>query len=129
VEGFKAATARFPDCVECYALYAKVLQEKDDMAGSDDMYKKGIELNPANANLLVHRALLALHTTKDMVAVERAVQKALEVDEKCEFAWETIGQIHIQKDNMEKAVEAFDKVMIRWDLSQHSSSMSRRSLW
>ena len=31
VEDFKAATLKFPECVECYALYAKVLQEIGDM--------------------------------------------------------------------------------------------------
>ena len=34
----------------------------------------------------------------------------LQVDDKCEFAYETIGQIEIQRDNMEAAVKAFDKV-------------------
>ena len=29
-EEFKAATEKFPECVECYALYAKVLQETQD---------------------------------------------------------------------------------------------------
>ena len=30
-EDFKASTTKFPDCVECYALYAKVLQETGDL--------------------------------------------------------------------------------------------------
>ena len=116
-EEFKAAMEKFPECVECYALYAKVLQERQDFTGSDAMYLKGIELNPDNANLLVHRALLALQIDKDVNKAHKAVEEALKVDDKCEFAWETIGQIYIQKDNMEKAIEAFDKVMFlrcRW---------------
>ena len=109
-EEFKASTTKFPDCVECYALYAKVLQETQDLEGADALYKKGVELNPANANLLVHRALLALQKTKDVNAAQEATEAALKVDEKCEFAWETLGQIQIQKDNMDEAVKAFDKV-------------------
>ena len=109
-EDFKASTTKFPDCVECYALYAKVLQETQDLEGADALYKKGVELNPANANLLVHRALLALQKTKDVNAAQEATEAALKVDEKCEFAWETLGQIQIQKDNMDEAVKAFDKV-------------------
>lgn len=110
-EDFKAASQEFPDCVECYALYAKVLQERFDLEGADAEYKKGSDLNPDNANLLIHRALLALQRTKDVNTAEKAVLEALKVDEKCEFAWETLGQIHIQKDSMEKAVEAFDKAI------------------
>jgi len=111
IENFKEAITKFPDCVECYALYAKVLQEKFDFEGADAMYKKGVELNPANANLLVHRALLALQITKDVDAAQAGVEAALKVDDKCEFAYETLGQIYIQKDNMDKAVEAFDKAI------------------
>merc|ERR1719195_1983659 len=87
-EDFKASTTKFPDCVECYALYAKVLQETGDLEGADALYKKGVELNPANANLLVHRALLALQQTKNVNAAQEATEAALKVDDKCEFAWE-----------------------------------------
>ena len=97
VEDFKAATLKFPECVECYALYAKVLQEIGDMEvragkdklpslspsvtqGADAMYLKGIQLNPENANLLVHRALLALQQDKNVDKAETAVEEALKVD-------------------------------------------------
>ena len=60
--------------------------------------------------VMVHRALLALQKTKNVNAAQEAVEAALKVDEKCEFAWETLGQIQIQKDNMDEAVMAFDKV-------------------
>ena len=117
-EDFKASTNKFPDCVEAYALYAKVLQETGDLEAADALYKKGVELNPANANLLVHRALLALQKTKDVNAAQEATEAALKVDEKCEFAWETLGQIQIQKDNMDEAVKAFDKVTSNQKVTQ-----------
>ena len=121
-EDFKASTTKFPDCVECYALYAKVLQETQDLEGADALYKKGVELNPANANLLVHRALLALQKTKDVNAAQEATEAALKVDEKCEFAWETLGQIQIQKDNMDEAVKAFDKVTWNQKVIQNNTN-------
>ena len=40
---------------------------------------------------------------------------AKKVDDKCEFAWETLGQIMIQRDDMAKAVQAFDKVRTKQD--------------
>ena len=122
-EDFKASTDKFPDCVECYALYAKVLQETQDLEGADVLYKRGVELNPANANLLVHRALLALQKTKNVNAAQEAVEAALKVDEKCEFAWETLGQIQIQKDNMDEAVMAFDKVTLLLHLEEVTQTM------
>ena len=40
------------------------------------------------------------------------IERDIKVDSKCEFAYETIGQLEIQRDNMEAAVTAFDKVII-----------------
>jgi len=111
VANFQLAVDKYPTCVEVYALYAKVLQEKADTEGADEMYKKGIELNPDNANLIVHRALLALQKTGDVDRTMAEIDRAIKVDEKCEFAYETIGQIEIQRDNMEEAVKAFDKAI------------------
>ena len=65
---------------------------------------------------------------------------ARQVDDKCEFAWETLGQIMIQRDDMAKAVQAFDKVSIYQDLLKYNSNivlsavlldmgMSERKLW
>jgi len=111
VEKFKEAVEKYSTCVEAFALYAKVLQERGDTEAADEMYKKGIELNPDNANLIVHRALLALQKTGDVMATITEIERAIKVDDKCEFAYETIGQIEIQRDNMEAAVEAFDKAI------------------
>jgi len=110
-ESFQEAITKYSSCVECYALYAKVLQEQMDFQGADDMYKKGAELNPDNANLMVHRALLAFQKSGDMNRTLGELEKAIKVDDKCEFAYETIGQIEIQLDNLDRAVEAFDKAI------------------
>merc|ERR1719483_1192722 len=73
--------------------------------------KKGAELNPDNANLMVHRALLAFQKSGDMNRTLGELEKAIKVDDKCEFAYETVGQIEIQLDNLDRAVEAFDKAI------------------
>ena len=77
VENFKLAVDKYPSCVEVYALYAKVLQETADIDGADEMYKKGSELNPDNANLIVHRALLALQKTGDVESTMSEINRAI----------------------------------------------------
>ena len=106
----KTAVQKYSDCVEAYALYAKVLQETGKIDEADEMYRKGMELNPDNSNLIVHRALLHLQRTGDLTKTLSEIERAIKVDSKCEFAYETIGQLEIQRDNMEAAVAAFDKV-------------------
>jgi len=111
VEGFRLAVEKFPSCVEAHALYAKVLQETDKLEEADAQYKRGTELNPDNANLIVHRALLALQRFGDVAATMAEIDRAIQIDDRCEFAYETAGQIEIQRENLAAAVAAFDKAI------------------
>lgn len=108
---FEGAIAKYSDCVEAYALYAKILQEQNDFDGADAMFKKGISLNPENANLVVHRAMLDLSRTGDIDAALKGLDEAIEIDDMCEFAYETLGQLEIQRDRMDGAIAAFDKAI------------------
>jgi len=111
VSDFQAAIDKYSDCVEAYALYAKVLQEQNDLDGAEAMFMKGISLNPENANLVVHQAMLALSRTGDVKAAVEGIEAAIKIDDKCEFAYETLGQIEIQRGKMEEAIAAFDKAI------------------
>ena len=108
---FQAAVARYPDCVEVYALYAKLLQETGKLKEADELYRKGLEVNPENANLMVYRALLYLQQTGDADKALKDMNVAVKLDDKCEFAYETIGQIEIQRGNLEAAASAFRKAI------------------
>ena len=110
-EQFKEALTKYPDCIEAYALYAKILQETGKLQDADAIYKKGLEVNPENANLIVYRALLYLQQTGDVTKALEDMNKAVAIDVKCEFAYETIGQIEIQRGNLEEAVKAFNKAI------------------
>ena len=109
-KSFKEVIDKYPDCIESYALLAKVYQESGKLQEADDLYKKGHEKNPENANLIVYRALLYLQQTGDVTKALEDMNKAVVMDDKCEFAYETIGQIEIQKGNLEGARAAFEKV-------------------
>jgi hypothetical protein len=41
------------------------------------------------------------------------------LDEKNEFAYETMGQLELQRENLEEAVKMFDKVSIFGDLRHY----------
>jgi len=56
IKEFESVVDRFPDCVEAFALLAKVLQETGNLDGAEEMFKKGMQLNPNNSNLVVHLA-------------------------------------------------------------------------
>jgi import receptor subunit TOM70 len=110
VDGFQDAIEKFPECVEAYALYAKVLQEQFKLSEAEEMYKKGAELNPKNANLIIHRALLNLQMTGNIEECLGKINQAIKMDEKNEFGFETLGQLELQRENYENAANHFDKV-------------------
>jgi len=111
VDGFEDAIKRFPTCVEAYALYAKVLQEQLKLADAEAMYKKGSDLNPKNANLIIHLALLNLQMTGNIENCLVKINEALKLDAKNEFAFETLGQLELQRENYQLAADHFDKAI------------------
>jgi len=108
---FSAALEKFPKCVETYALNAQVLNDQQEFAKADELYVKAMQIDPANANLLVHRGLLKLQSSGDVEGSVKLMQTALELDEKCEFAYETLGTIEVQRGNLKRAIELFDKAI------------------
>ena len=78
LEKFKEAIEKFPKCVETYALYAQVLNDQQvnswgyfirsdvklsHVSGdekADELYQTGMKVDTQNANLSVHRGLVAL---------------------------------------------------------------------
>jgi import receptor subunit TOM70 len=108
---FQEAVDRFPKCVETYALYAQVLNDQQEFDKADAMYQQGMTVDPGNANLLVHRGLVALQCRGDVNTAVSLISEALALDEKCEFAYETLGTIEVQRGNLARAIELFDKAI------------------
>jgi len=111
LQEFKEAMDKFPKCVETYALYAQVMNDQQEFDKADELYKQGIKVDPKNANLLVHRGLVALQGRGDIPAAVSLIESALELDEKCEFAYETLGTLEVQRGNLKKAIELFNKAI------------------
>merc|ERR1712012_331997 len=61
--------------------------------------------------LYAQRGLCALQSKGDITAAVELLEKALEIDEKCEFAYETLGTIAVQRGNLKRAIELFDKAI------------------
>ena len=67
---------------------------------ADELYQAGMKVDSANAYLLVHRGLVALQAKGDIAKAVELITRALEIDEKCEFAYETLGTIEVQRGNL-----------------------------
>ncbi|KAG7276296.1 hypothetical protein CRUP_015619, partial [Coryphaenoides rupestris] len=92
MDGFEDVIRRFPKCAEGYALYAQ-----QQFGKADEMYDKCIELEPDNATTYVHKGLLQLQWKQDVDLGLELISKAIEIDNKCDFAYETLGTIEVQR--------------------------------
>ena len=60
-----------------------------------------MKVDPQNANLLVHRGLVALQAKGDISKAVELITRGLDIDEKCEFAYETLGTIEVRDKNQQ----------------------------
>jgi len=111
INSFEQAVDKFPDCVETYALFAQVLCDQQNFEKADSYYEQAIKVDPSNANLLVHRGLVVLQWKGDVNTARSYIRKALDLDKKCEFAYETLGTVEVQSGNLAAAIELFDSAI------------------
>lgn len=111
MDGFEDVIKRFPKCAEGYALYAQALTDQQQFGKADEMYDKCIELEPDNATTYVHKGLLQLQWKQDLEMGLELISKAIEIDNKCDFAYETMGTIEVQRGNLDKAIDMFNKAI------------------
>ncbi|XP_013875693.1 mitochondrial import receptor subunit TOM70 [Austrofundulus limnaeus] len=111
IDGFEDVIRCFPKCAEGYALYAQALTDQQQFGKADEMYDKCIELEPDNATTYVHKGLLQLQWKQDLDLGLELISKAIEIDNKCDFAYETMGTIEVQRGNLDKAIEMFNKAI------------------
>ncbi|ALC39781.1 Tom70 [Drosophila busckii] len=109
---FERAIEKFPECVECYSLMAQVLADQQQFAQAQQFYEKAMKMSPANPALLVHQAIMVLQWRGDIDAAVTLLNRAIEVDPKCELAYETLGTVEVQRAQLQRAVELFEKALL-----------------
>lgn len=68
---------------------------------------------PILAGLYVHRGLLLLQWKGDINEALKLLEKAIEVDDKCEFAYETLGTVEVQRGDRLLPPEKFISNLIK----------------
>ncbi|XP_054263982.1 mitochondrial import receptor subunit TOM70-like [Macrosteles quadrilineatus] len=111
IEKFKRGIRKFPACSEAYALLAQVLMDQQQFDEADNYYDSAMRMDPANATIRVHRALLQLQWKGDVDAAIKYINEGIQVDNKCSFCYETLATIEVQRGNLRQAVELFNKAL------------------
>jgi len=115
---FERVVDENPKCAEGYALLGQIYVEQSNFDEANKMYDKALQLQPQNANIYVHKGLLVLQrcgmkepSVADYVRAEELIQRATRVDPHCEFAYETLGQLHVQRNELSQAIDYFDRAI------------------
>ena len=94
---FRKSLEKFPSCSEAYVLYAQVLAERHDFKEAKKLYERAMEIDPKNGSIYVHRGILELQWNGDVEKGVEIIRRGMEVDAKCEFAYETLGTVEVQR--------------------------------
>lgn len=108
---FRKAIDKFPSCPETYILFAQVQTERQEFQEAEDLYQRALKVDPANASVYVHRGLLLLQWKGEIENAVQLMKQAIDIDEKCEFAYETLGTVEVQRGNLVIAIDLFNKAI------------------
>lgn len=61
------------------------------------MYQRALKVDAENASVYVHRGLLLLQWKGEIENAVQLMKQAIDIDEKCEFAYETLGTVEVQR--------------------------------
>uniref|UniRef100_A0A0V0G443 Putative translocase of outer mitochondrial membrane complex subunit n=1 Tax=Triatoma dimidiata TaxID=72491 RepID=A0A0V0G443_TRIDM len=107
----KRAVAKNPTCSEGYMLLAQMYADNQEYDEAESVFIQGTKSDPSNASLLVHLGMLYLQWKGDLENAVKYMEKAFEVDPKCELAYETLASVEAQRGNMLKSISLFDKAL------------------
>lgn len=108
---FEKSIEKFPSCQECYTLYAQILSEAQEYKKADEYFVKAIKIDPNHSTVYVHRGLLQIQWNGNVDKAIEYINTALKLDDKCEFGYEALGTIEVQRGNLTGAIKLFDKAL------------------
>lgn len=111
----------YADIPEAYNLYAQILSEQENFEKAEKYYKIALDKDPDNAALLVQRALNIMTWKNEFDEPVKMLNEAIKIDRTCEFAYETLATIEIQRGQLTRAVELFEKAI---QLTRSEDSMN-----
>ncbi|XP_015765073.1 PREDICTED: mitochondrial import receptor subunit TOM70-like [Acropora digitifera] len=111
VEMLQKTVEKYPDSADAHSLFAQVLQDMQQFAKAEEHFDLAIKAEPKNPVHLVYKGMLMLQWRQDVEKAADLVNEALEIDDKCDFAYETLATLEVQRGHLDKAIELFDKAI------------------
>lgn len=107
---FQSAEQAFPESPDALNYHGEFLVESGDLQGATAKFEQAISVSKGSFALAhVNLGVLALHVDQDLPAAIERCKKAIAVDPLCETAHVHMAHLHLQANELEKAVSAFDE--------------------
>lgn len=111
VEMLQKTVEKYPDSADAHSLFAQVLQDMQQFAKAEEHFDLAIKAEPKNPVHLVYKGMLMLQWRQDVEKAADLVNEALVIDDKCDFAYETLATLEVQRGHLDKAIELFNKAI------------------
>jgi import receptor subunit TOM70 len=98
----------FSDIPEASSLYAQVLSEQEEYESAEKHYKIALNKDPHNAALIVQRSLNLMQLRNESEEAISMLNSAIQIDETCEFAYEALATVEIQRFQKTSMALVFD---------------------
>merc|ERR1719204_1584536 len=89
-EMFEEAIRLFPEISHTYNIYGQLLMAQQRYDEAMEKFDKAISLSPLTGETYVHKGSLLFQWKQDIEGAVTFLKKAVEVDEKCDIAYETL---------------------------------------
>ncbi|KAL9964039.1 hypothetical protein ACROYT_G027613 [Oculina patagonica] len=111
VDMLQKTVDKYPDSADAHSLFAQVLQDMQQFPKAEEHFDDAIRLEPQNPVHRVYKGMLMLQSRQDVEKAAELVGEALAIDEKCDFAYETLATLEVQRGNLDRAIELFNKAI------------------
>ncbi|XP_064472128.1 mitochondrial import receptor subunit TOM70-like [Ornithodoros turicata] len=111
LDGFQQLHEKFPRFPESFLLYAQLLTELQEFEKAQDYFRKAQEIDPSDPNVYVHMGLMQIQWKQDFNEAVSLFEQAIRQDSKCQFAFESLGSLQVQRGLLQEGLEAFEKAI------------------
>ncbi|VVC26081.1 Tetratricopeptide repeat,Tetratricopeptide repeat 1,Tetratricopeptide repeat-containing [Cinara cedri] len=102
----------YPNIAESITFYTRALLETGAYEEADLVFKNALEIHPDQADFLVHRALIASSWKINGIPdAFKLLEQALNIDPKCNFAYDALGALYMQVGQHKNAVDCLKKAI------------------
>lgn len=108
---FQSLIEKHPSCVEVRVLFAQALVELQRFEDADRQFEAALAADPKLASTYVSRGHLLLQWKGDMDKAAELMNAAIELDNDCDMAYESLGMIEVQRGDLERGVALFDSAV------------------